>query len=139
MILLHAAFFRPFEPSAGCPVFSGFMADKEQGIDVVTGIFPAILMENPAAPGQTHGGQTVVLGDHQIISANPVGDGVVHTVSTFVKDQGIGAVPVKFMGGVAKDQAGDMKFLAQADGDVCHGTAVGIDEYSHIRHLFVTV
>ena len=100
MILLSAAFFRPFEPSAGGPVFSGFVADKEQGINIVAGIFPAILMENPATPGQTHGCKAVVLGDHQIVFAYPVGNGVVHTVSAFVKDQCLGTVTVKFMGGM---------------------------------------
>lgn len=100
-VLLWCAFFGAFEPATGCPVFPGRMAYKEQCINVVPGVFPAILMEDTALLRQTHGCQSIILGDDRISRLHPVYQGIVHAVGSLVKYKGLRPIPLKDMGGVA--------------------------------------
>lgn len=79
----------------------GFVADKEQGIDVVPGVFPAILMEDSALLHQTHGCQTIILGDDHITRLDAVYQGIVHTVGSLVKYKRLRPIPLKNVGSVA--------------------------------------
>ena len=47
LILLGCAFFGTLEPASRSPVFSGLMPHKKQRVDIVPGVLPAILMEDP--------------------------------------------------------------------------------------------
>lgn len=112
------------------------MTYQKKKINVIRGVFPTILMHYPATPGQAHGRKPIILGDNQIAPAHPVDQCVVDTVCTFVKYQGIGALPVKFMGGITQKGTGNLIFFAQPDGNVYDGTAVGIDENIDRNHPF---
>ena len=107
------------------------MADKQQGFDIVTGIFPAVLVQDPCIPGQAHGGQAVILSDDDIPGADPVYQGKIHTVGSLVENHRFRASAVEFMGGIAQDQTGNSQLGSQPDGNVHHGTAVSINENFH--------
>ena len=47
LILLGCAFFGTLEPASRSPVFSGLMADEQQRVDIIRGVLPAVLMEDP--------------------------------------------------------------------------------------------
>ena len=139
VILLGCAFSGPFESAACSPVFPGFMAEKKKGIDVVCGVFPAILVKNPASSGQTHGRQTIILSNDNIASLNPVDQCKINTVRAFVNNQGHNSILVKFMGGIAHNDARNLIFFAKVYDDFCDGTAVCINQYSQekspLRHI----
>ena len=121
-------------PAACGPVLPGIVAHQQQGVDVVPGIFPPVLVEHPGIPGQAHGGKAVVLGDDDITGVHPVHQREVHAVGPFVKNQGFRPGAVKFVGCITKDHAGAPEFRPKPEGNVHHGTAVGINEYFHIIH-----
>jgi hypothetical protein len=141
VVLLGCPLFGTFHPVSCGPVLSGVVADQQKGIDIVQGILPAVLVQDPGFPCQTHGSQAVVLGNHDITGKHPVYQGIVYAVSAFVKNQGFCPVPVKFVGGIAQNQTGECPLFTQPDGNVHHGTAVGINEKfqgdpSFLRRLY---
>jgi len=136
-ILILCAFFLPLNPVSGGALLPRFVANQKQGINVVTGVFPAVLMDHPAAPGKTHGCQSIVLGDNQISGICSADQRIIHTVRAFIKNQSHRTVPMKFVGGIAKQNTGDIQRFAQSDGNIRNRTAVGIDEYFNGDHLII--
>lgn len=134
-ILFCGAFSGTSHPVSGGAVLTGFVTHQQQRIDVVAGIFPAILMEYPAAPGKAHGGKSVILGDYNVSRIRFADEGIVHTVGAFVEDQSCGTFPMEFMSGVTQKQTGDPVFLTQPYGKIRNRTAIRINEYLHCAHL----
>ena len=132
IILCLGSFLLTFHPTTGSPVFPGIVANEEQGIDIVRGVFPSVLVQYPCLPGQAHGSQAVILGYHNVPRCNPVYQGEVNAVCPFVKDQGFGAGEVEFVGGIAQNQAGYLESGPKPKGNVHHRTAVGIDQDFHV-------
>ena len=132
LILLFGSFLGALHPSTGSAMLSGSVAQKQQAVNVIRGIFPTVLMKHPGTSGKAHGSQSVILCDDKITGDYAVYQGVVNAVRPFVKHQGLGTFPVKFMGGIAEQEAGNLKSAAGGKGDVYHGTAVGIDQHFHI-------
>ena len=99
-VLLLCSLGRAFEAAAGCPMLSGSMPLKQQGIDVVGGVKPAVLVHYCCLASQAHRGKTVVLGNNDIPGGYPVDQGKVYTISALVENQGFCAFPVKGVGGV---------------------------------------
>ena len=130
-ILLKGSLFRSFEPSACGPMLPGFMANQQEGINVIASIFPAVLMQDPASLGQTHGSKTVVLGDDKIALVHPADQCKVHTVCALVKNQGLDMILVELMGRITKNCTWDPVLLAQAYGDFRDGTSICVDQHSH--------
>ena len=112
MILLSGSFLLALHPFAGGPEFSGIVAHQQQGIDVVRGVFPAVLVQDPGLFGQAHGSQSVILGNGDVPGFHPVHQGIVHTVGALVKGQCFGTFAGKTVGGIAQQQAGNMKLGA---------------------------
>ena len=131
LVLGYAALFCALETVSCCPKFSGFVTDQQEGIDIVQGVFPAILVQYMSPLGKAHGCQPVVLCDDNIALGYPVGDGEIHAVRAFIKDESLGMGTVKFMGGVTEKKTGDMIYGCQTDGDVHNGTAVSINKNFH--------
>ena len=100
-ILLTRSFPGTFHPSAGGAELPGIVAHQKKGIDVIPGVFPAILVHRPGVPCKAHGGQTVILGDDDVAGIDSVYQRKIHTVGTFVKDQGLNTGADKFVGGIA--------------------------------------
>ena len=136
VILGLGPLFGAFHPSAGGPEFPGIVPDKEKGVNVVQGVFPSILVQYPGTAGKAHGGQAIILGDNDIAGGDPVDQGIIHTVCAFVKDKGLGALAVKFVGGIAEQKTGELVSGTEPDGDIHHRTAVGIDQNFQRNHLF---
>ena len=128
LILPIRPFLWPFRAPTGGPMFPGFMPCQQQGIDVVVGIFPAVLMQHLRTPGKAHGCQPIILCDHDVPGADPAHNGKIHAVRAFIEDQSLRPIPIKFVGGVAQQHTADPKLPAKPNGDVHHGTAVGIDQ-----------
>ena len=134
-VLVVTAFPGALHSSAGGSVLSGVMAHKKKGVDIIQGVFPAVLVQYPGIPGKTHGSKTVILGNDQISGCNPVHQSVVHTVGTLVKYQGLCSGAAEHMGGITKDQAGNAVLSPEPKDDIHHRTAVGINENFRIHHL----
>jgi hypothetical protein len=128
LILPIRPFLWPFRAPTGGPMFPGFMPSQQQGIDVVLGVFPAVLMQYLRTSRKAHGCQPIILCDHDVPGANPAHNGKIYAVCTLVEDQSLRPIPVKLVGGVAQQQTLYLVLPAQPGGDVHHGTAVGIDQ-----------
>ena len=71
----------------------------QQRVDVVGGVFQAVLFQHPGPAGQAHAGEAVVLGHHDVPGTHPVDQGKVHAVCAFVEHQRLGALPLDAVGG----------------------------------------
>jgi len=108
------------------------VALEKQGIHIVRGVFPAILVKDTGLFGKTHGGQTVVLGDDDIAGGKAAEQSVVHAVSALIEDQCLSALQAKFVGGIAQQQTGESITTAQADGFPGNRATVGINQKFHV-------
>ena len=66
------AFGLALQPAAGAADLLGRVTGITQSVDIVRGMFLAILADGDASFGQTHGSQTIILGHHDIPLAHPV-------------------------------------------------------------------
>lgn len=82
-------------------MLSGSVPLEEQCVNVVGRILPAVLMDDPGILCQTHGGESVILGDDDIALRNPVDQCKIHTVCAFVENKGLRAIFVHGVGSVA--------------------------------------
>lgn len=139
LILKGCPFLRPLHTVAGSPVLPGLMAEEQQGVYVVGGVFPAVLMQHPAAFGKTHGSKSVILRDGQIAIFHSVDQCIINAVSALVEYKGMGTLPVEFVGRIAEQTTGDMKFSENPECYVCHRAAVGIDPKLDGAHLRLTL
>ena len=112
LVLLLCALAGAFYPAAAAAVLSGFVSLKQQRLDVILGVPPAILMQYAGTLGQTHGCQPIILGDDDITGLHPVCKSKVHAVRAFVKNEGLRPVPIHGVGGIAKQKAGDLMLAA---------------------------
>ncbi|MPM62237.1 hypothetical protein SDC9_109103 [bioreactor metagenome] len=103
------------------------MAGKQQGVNIVPGVFQPVLIEHKGAFGQAHGGQAIILGNDKIAGRNTVDQRKVHAVRPLGKGQGNRPLLFKNMGGVAQNQAIDVMLFCHTHRDVHHRTAVGIN------------
>ena len=95
-ILAWLSLGRTFDASAGCPVLPGCVALKKQGIYIISGILPAVLVKHESVLGKAHGGKTIVLGDNDIPGANAIGQKKVHAVCALVTDYGLRPILMDF-------------------------------------------
>ena len=105
-ILCLCAFSRSFGAATSHAVFFGCVALLHQTGDVVQSVFPAILVQYPDRPAQTHGSKTVILGDDNISGGSTVYQGKVHAVRAFVENQRLGTVLINGVGGVTEQKTG---------------------------------
>ena len=66
LVLGYAALFCALETVSCGPELSGFVTDQQESIDIVQGVFPAILVQYMRPLGKTHGCHSIVLRDHDI-------------------------------------------------------------------------
>ena len=137
-VLLGGSFGRSFCASACGPVLSGGMTLLQKTGDIILGVQPAILMEDPIRPGKTHGGKSIILGDHNITGEGAVYKGKIHTVSAFVKYKGGCPIFLHCMGGVAQKYTFYSMFFAELDRDVHYRTGIRINQYLHAITNFLT-
>lgn len=121
-----------FRSASGHPVSLGSMALEEKRLDIVLRVGPAVLVQNICFSGKTNGGKTVILSNDDISRADPVHKSIIYTVGTLVKDQGSSALPVYFMGGIAKEKTFRPIGFAQPDGNVYNRTGIGVNKNFHI-------
>ena len=92
-------------------------AALQQGVDVVSGVFQAILVQHT---GPAHAGQVIVLGYHDIPGAHSVDQSEDQAVSALIEHQRLGRFSLDAMGRVAEDERWHPVTFAQADGQVYH-------------------
>lgn len=92
-------------------------AALQQGVDVVSGVFQAILVKHT---GPAHAGQVIVLGYHDIPGAHSVDQSEDQAVSALIEHQRLGRFSLDAMGRVAEDERWHPVTFAQADGQVYH-------------------
>jgi len=78
--------------------------------------------------GQAHGSESVILRDDNVPGTHAVDEGEIHAVRAFVEDYGFGSVPLDAVGGIAQNQNRNAVSMADADGQIHYGTAVGVDQ-----------
>lgn len=136
-VLFRTPSFRSLCSAAGSAVFSGFVPGKQKRIDIVGRVLPSILVKHSGTSGQTHGCQSVILCDYKIPGNNAIHKGIVYTVCTLIKNKGLDTIPVKFVGRIAQQKAGEVLFSANPDCDIHHRTTVRINQYFQIVPSFV--
>lgn len=92
-------------------------AALQQGVDVVSGVFQAILVQHT---GPAHAGQVIVLGYHDIPGAHSVDQSEDQAVSALIEHQRLGRFSLDAMGRVAEDERWHPVTFVQADGQVYH-------------------
>ncbi len=102
LILGSCSFGRTFCSAAGSTVLLCRMALKQECVDVVLGIFPAVLMKDPGAPCKTHRCQSIILSDDEITGRYLINKGEIHTVGTLIDYPCLGTVSVHLVGCVAE-------------------------------------
>ena len=109
---------RTLNPSTGqSKVIFVLPAALQQGVDVVSGVFQAILVQHT---GPAHAGQVIVLGYHDIPGAHSVDQSEDQAVSALIEHQRLGRFSLDAMGRVAEDERWHPVTFAQADGQVYH-------------------
>ena len=76
---------RSFCSATGFSVSCGCVALKQQRVDIILGVSPAILVQNMRFFRKAHRGKSVILGDYNISGINPVDKGEIYAVCPFVK------------------------------------------------------
>ena len=130
-LLFMFPLFGALEAACPCALFLGLVAEGEQSVDIVPGIFPSVLMEDPRPAGKAQRCEAVVLGDHKISRYDPVGKCIVDTVGAFIEDEGRSTVPLDIMGRVTKQDAFCSGKPGQSNRDIYHRTSVSIYKYTH--------
>lgn len=84
-------------------------------------------MKDAGLFSKAHGGNTVVLSDHNIAGFCFIGDGKIHTVGTLVDDSRFGAFTDDPVGGIREKDAGNVVLSAKIYCNVYNRTAVRVD------------
>lgn len=92
-----------FQPATGIAYFSGGMARKQHGIDIIFIIDKAILAYDSYPPGETHSGQTVILSNDNIAWDNHIDNAEISAVAALGDDNCLRTGNIKLMCAIAYD------------------------------------
>ncbi|MPM87113.1 hypothetical protein SDC9_134206 [bioreactor metagenome] len=126
-----SAFGGALEPSAGVADLLGSVALQKESVNIVRRVLHAVLIQYHGVPRKAHGGETIVLRNHEIAGLNQIDQCEIHAVRTLGEGQRLCAAAFKDMGGVAQQQAFCFVRRCQRNGAVHHRAAVRVHQNSH--------
>ena len=126
-VLSGCSLRRPSQPPACVSYLLRRITGEKQRIDVITAIDHAILAERNRPFGETHCRQPVILRHHDIPLLYAVDEGKIHAVRPLGDGYRRGSLPLKDMGGIAKDKTLDSVFFRQPNADIHHGASIRIN------------